>query len=842
MKDRGGRHPLAERVYAALLYLYPRGFRAAYGDEMLQTFHEWSGREVRGAAGVLHFWRLVLMDLARSLPREWIVELRGRIRQGNPARSAQSPYAAAALAGLAVFTLYAVTLAPTVAFWDAGEYITVAHILGLPHPPGSPLFVLLAHAWEILLAPTGLSTAVRINLFSAALSAAAHTLWFLVMDRALATWTEDWRLRRVGAATAIVLSATAFTVWNQSDVSEKIYTIPFLTTALASWLVLRWRDTDRRPRLLLVIAFVVALSATNHLMGVLVAPALLVFVLLVDSRALLRPRLWLAALPLVAVGLSVQLFLPLRAAQRPLISEGAPVCESLTGAAASVYTWGRAGCEPLSSALTREQYAKPSILLDPTVYPQEQRPRGIALFASQLTNYLQYFDWQWARSVSGADPLFGGGRPLITLVFLLLGLQGAGMHWRTDRESAAYLGTLFLTLSIGLVVYLNFRYGFSIARDQFPASSMHEVRERDYFFLIGFSLWGLWAGMGVTVLWRRMASMLAGRVRWARLASAPVLGLALLPLALNWGWASRADDYAARDWAYNVLMSVEPYGVLLTNGDNDTFPLWYLQEVEGLRKDVTVIVWSYLNTPWYAQQIRDLTEPCPPGVNPAEHATRIICQRPFQPRDLPAPLIEAGWHAAAKPPRDSVLPLSDEEIGQLAQTYIVTQEPMTLRAGEIEARVEEGTFLRPADAFAAATLKATLGERPIHVMPGSPIVSRLGLFGHTVRQGITWKIHNGPLPAAEADVVRLPQSEITSIAGAAIDLPLTDTLVWEVYLRRGRILDPNAPWVDAATTDIVMQYVYTHYAAAQGHALRGGEEGVERHVRRAHWWESVADS
>ena len=56
------------------------------------------------------------------------------------------------------------------------------------------------------------------------------------------------------------------------------------------------------------------------------------------------------------------------------------------------------------------------------------------------------------------------------------------------------------------------------------------------------------------------------------------------PALLNWSWASRRNDYAARDWAYNLLISVEPYGVLFTNGDNDTFPLWYVQEVEGIRQ------------------------------------------------------------------------------------------------------------------------------------------------------------------------------------------------------------------------------------------------------------------
>ena len=73
------------------------------------------------------------------------------------------PYGAAALAALGAFALYALTLAPTIAFWDASEYVATAHILGIPHPPGNPLFVTLAKAWSLLLAPTGLPVAVRVN-------------------------------------------------------------------------------------------------------------------------------------------------------------------------------------------------------------------------------------------------------------------------------------------------------------------------------------------------------------------------------------------------------------------------------------------------------------------------------------------------------------------------------------------------------------------------------------------------------------------------------------------------------------------------------------------------------
>ena len=193
--------------------------------------------------------------------------------------------------------------------------------------------------------------------------------------------------------------------------------------------------------------------------------------------------------------------------------------------------------------------------------------------------------------------------------------------------------TLFAVLSIGLTYYLNFKYGYSMPAPEPDTLDKHEVRERDYFFIVGFSVWGLMAGIGIATLWRRAYEALAARGGWAQgkamLAGAPVLGLALVPLVLNFDWARRDNDYSARDWAYNLLMSVEPYGLIFTNGDNDTFPLWYLQEVEGIRRDVTIAVTSYLNTPWYVTQLRKLTRPCGPDQDPDADSTRIVCQRPL---------------------------------------------------------------------------------------------------------------------------------------------------------------------------------------------------------------------
>src|SRR5712671_1522481 len=139
-----------------------------------------------------------------------------------PLHAPRPSYGAAAIAGLMVFALYLVTLAPTTAMWDASEYITAAYTLGIPHPPGNPLFVLLGRVATLL--PFG-SVAVRVNLLAAVSSAGAAAIWFLVAERVLAQWfTERWP-RLAGASVAALLSATAFTVWNQSVVNEKVYTV-----------------------------------------------------------------------------------------------------------------------------------------------------------------------------------------------------------------------------------------------------------------------------------------------------------------------------------------------------------------------------------------------------------------------------------------------------------------------------------------------------------------------------------------------------------------------------------------------------------------------------------------
>ena len=700
------------------------------------------------------------------------------------------PYRSAVLAGTAVFILYLVTLAPSTAFWDASEYIATAHILGIPHPPGNPLFVVLARVFSLLLAPFGLSVAVRINVFAAATSAAAAGFMFLVAHRIVSSFvTERW-MALVGAGCAALLSATAFTVWNQSTVNEKVYTVSLLVIAAASWLAVLWYDHRAEPkslRYLLSALYLIVLGSTNHLMSVLPVPALGLLVLLAGLGFLADRGFWLRAVPLVLLGLSFNLVLPVRAAQDPAINEGEPTCESVGGALAAVWTNGKVGCPALAAELRRDQYGKP---------PVTER---MAPFGAQLVNYFQYFDWQWSRGMDASE-VPGNARIPFTVMFLALGAAGLYATLRADRTLFAYFAVLAGVLTIGLVFYLNFKYGFSLA-PEVTDPNLHEVRERDYFFMAGFALWGMLSGVGLTWAWATVAGSL--RNARASLATSPLLLVAVIPLALNWQWASRAGDWAARDWAYDLLMSVEPYAVLFTNGDNDTFPLWYAQEVEGIRKDVTVIVGQYLHTLWYPKQLQRITSP---GR-----------QRPYQ-----AP---AGVTLYADPglPDSAITSVAPDLMDRVVGGRI-TQE-LTVPFPLLDVEYPSGTALDRRLRLALAIIRDSTGKRPIYFATSTGMMGDLGLQPWGVRHGLATKLILQPPEVLDRQGFTQAPAEM---GGERFDVARSMALYDQVYSFRG--LRDRLLWNDRSTLNIPWQYYALALQLADAVQRSAGSPEVVEHL------------
>lgn len=182
---------------------------------------------------------------------------------------------------------------------------------------------------------------------------------------------------------------------------------------------------------------------------------------------------------------------------------------------------------------------------------------------------------------------------------LILGLIGLVFQLYRDPKNFGAVTFLFILTGIGLIVYLN--------------SPSTEPRERDYIYVGSFYAFAIWIGIGVLALADNLKKVtnptIAGLI--AVLVSIPVPAIMA---AEEWDDHDRSDRYFSTDSARNLLESCATNAVLFTGGDNDTFPLWYLQEVEGVRTDVRVIVQSYFNTGWYIDQMTRqayLSEPLP---------------------------------------------------------------------------------------------------------------------------------------------------------------------------------------------------------------------------------------
>lgn len=181
---------------------------------------------------------------------------------------------------------------------------------------------------------------------------------------------------------------------------------------------------------------------------------------------------------------------------------------------------------------------------------------------------------------------------MLPLILGLLGLVWQAFAGKRGVEQFWVVFFLFFMTGIAIVLYLN----------QPPL----QPRERDYAYAGSFYAFAIWIGLGVAALWRLIMNILGTRKSDFAAAAAVVIGLAV-PLQMvsqTWDDHDRSGRTAARDFAINYLESLEPNAIVFCNGDNDTFPLWYAQEVEGVRPDVKIVNLSYLASDWYANQMR----------------------------------------------------------------------------------------------------------------------------------------------------------------------------------------------------------------------------------------------
>ena len=589
----------------------------------------------------------------------------------------------ALLSFLVPLVAYTMTITPTVPFWDSGEYIATSYILGLPHPPGNPVYTMIGRVVSLI--PIE-SVAWRVNWMSALASALACLFTFLFTVRALRktfapespSWAA-WIACELGGLVAAFFVAFGKSFWD-SAIEAEVYALSSCLGAFIVWLGFNWWDHQGEPgndNLLLLIMYVVGISTGVHLGTVLVFIPLVVLFAMVNQRIFLSAKFILPGVFLVAlvallyvngslelqipgafflivlgaaavyavmqysfffkknlmawwilvfvIGASVQIFLLIRSQQAPSINEGDP---------STIGAW--------LEYLGRKQYG-----------PSNPFERRAEVWAQINYMYLRYVGQQW-QLIERIGELGSAAFwvRLVNSIPYLLFFWGAWWNYKRDRTTFWFFLAANLVMGPGLIFYLNF--------------TDREVRERDYFFTSSYHFMAVWMGMGAAAVFQAVARLIhpASLEPAAAEAGGPVaptaiaelaganpgsfgsakeephtplpsepgplaafaltgfvlIGISLLPMKNGWYTHDRSGFYIAHDYAYNMLTPLAKDAIVFTNGDNDTFPLWYIQEVEGLRKDVRVVNLSLLNTPWYIKQLRDLEPKVPLTYTDAELA------------------------------------------------------------------------------------------------------------------------------------------------------------------------------------------------------------------------------
>jgi hypothetical protein len=182
---------------------------------------------------------------------------------------------------------------------------------------------------------------------------------------------------------------------------------------------------------------------------------------------------------------------------------------------------------------------------------------------------------------------------------LIFGILGLVFHFFGDRKDFFVLLTLFAITGIGIIIYSN----------QPP----NEPRERDYVLVGSFMTFCIWIGMGVLAIYDMLRQKMADKPNiGAALATIIVLSAPVVMGFQNYDDHSRMGHYGSRDYASNFLNSVDENAIIFTYGDNDTYPLWYAQEVEGIRTDVRVVNLSLIQVDWYINKLRNKVNDSPP--------------------------------------------------------------------------------------------------------------------------------------------------------------------------------------------------------------------------------------
>ncbi len=574
------------------------------------------------------------------------------------------------------FVIYFSTMAPTVSFWDTGEFIATSYILGIPHPPGSPLYLLVGKLFSLI--PISSDIAFRVNIFSPLISAATISLLFLICNQFLDRVDTKIANKTFKIYSSFIASLTfAFTHSHWFNAVEtEVYAFSGFLTALVIYLVMRWSKEYKNSYhliYLIFISYLIGLATGLHLLNLLTIPfiglviyftlnklstknflltillslaiffgvqnliikgipliaqsigliGLFVFIAIITflniyfiKKKKMLSTIIMSSIVLIMIGYSTYFSIFIRSGQNPNIDENNP--ETV---------------EEAISYLNRDQYGKMTLLprkfdnlpskisvvgkpeLDNRTFSSKQNyaymvhdlPQQLSFFWNYQIKkmYVRYFLWQFAGKGDSNDPFVASvgannlqdgvdWRQFGLPIALIIGFIGFFYHFRTNKNDAFSLLILFLMTGLAIILYLN--------------QDSPQPRERDYSYVASFMTFSIWISLGIYGSINFICDKLLEKsIKKKAINFMLVLFLFFMPsrmLLANYDTHDRTGNYIAWDMAYNMLQTCEPNAILFTNGDNDTFPLWYLQEVEKIRTDVVVANLSLLNTPWYVEQLK----------------------------------------------------------------------------------------------------------------------------------------------------------------------------------------------------------------------------------------------
>ncbi|MFN2540845.1 MAG: DUF2723 domain-containing protein [Chthoniobacterales bacterium] len=488
----------------------------------------------------------------------------------------------AAFVFVAALFLYTWTLAPTVTLVDSGELIVAAHSLGVAHPPGFPLYLLLAHLTSLV--PIG-SVAQRVNFASTIFAALACAVLTLVVtellqisetlrasarlgkklkekksaSRSLPVPSESGQVRILASsASAGLLFACSRTLWSYATIAE-VYTLNSLLILVVIFLVLRWRRCVLQTRgfatssashiasakcdyLLALAAIVFGLAlGVHHVTVALALPALAVSVFRTEGgKFFLTRKLVYAALFSLVTFVLVYSYLPLAAARDPILNWGNP--RSLSAIWSHITGW---------------QY------------------RVFFSFSpGNIANQLPQFGRFLSREFSV---------PWLPLT-LCLAIVGLIAVFRRDRTTFFFL----LVIALADVAYV---LNYDIAED------------KDAYYLPTFMAVVIAAALGLDRAVEFLSERFRGAARYFILAPSLLL-VPAIALASNWPYNNRRHYFIAQDYVENMLSSIEPNGLLLTLDWQVASPMWYVREVERRRLDVKVVDVNLLRRSWYFDYLK----------------------------------------------------------------------------------------------------------------------------------------------------------------------------------------------------------------------------------------------